>query len=84
MNDALVALITERAWTRILADRAEGVIPPDGVTFDDLHTYVDANMYLLDDGGNFDAETDGWEMDRINEHMNAAMDALDARLSAAQ
>lgn len=66
-------------------DISRGVLPEDVSGFSDIHDYVDANMYLINEGctdpkvGSF-YEWEGWSVDRICAHFNIIIEALDAWL----
>lgn len=49
------AQVVARAKTRILEDIGGDIIPRNVRSFSELHLYVDANSYLLDDQGDQDA-----------------------------
>jgi hypothetical protein len=55
MANKTVSQVTNRATKRILADIDGDVLPYNVDNFAELHNYVDANVYLLDDHGNKDA-----------------------------
>lgn len=53
-DPGIAAFIALRAKDRIRADVAAGAVPPVG-RFEELHGHVDANMYLLNPRGDYDA-----------------------------
>lgn len=70
-----------RAQARIRADIEQGIVPPTVRGFEQLHDFVDANEYLLDDAGDFDAELEGLSVEEITrEVMGPVIDALSAWL----
>lgn len=72
-----------RAQARIRADIEAGIVPPTVRDFSQLHDFVDANMYMLDDAGDFDAELEGLSVDEITrEVMGPVVDALDVWLQS--
>lgn len=75
------AMLVRRAKTRILTDCAVHVVP-EVEGFAALHEHVDANMYLLDEAGDFDACFDGWDMGEVMEELNKAADVIDEWLRA--
>ena len=67
-----------RAQARIRADIEAGIVPPNVRDFSQLHDFVDANEYMLDDAGDFDAELEGLTVEEITrEVMGPVVDALD-------
>lgn len=72
-----------RAQARIRADIEAGIVPPNVRDFSQLHDFVDANVYMLDDAGDFDAELEGLTVDEITrEVMGPVVDALDVWLQS--
>jgi hypothetical protein len=63
-------------------DIRRGILPKKITGFSEAHNYVDANMYLINEGcvdpkiGSF-YEWDGWSVDRICEKFNLIIEALD-------
>jgi hypothetical protein len=53
MND-VIARTVDNAKTLILDDISAGMIPSTVASFSELHDYVDANEYLIDDSLTFD------------------------------
>jgi hypothetical protein len=64
-----------RAQAEILADIADGTVPPSVQTFSELHDHVDANGY----GGLFELEIDPSDDEHAN-WVNDLQNALDAWL----
>ena len=63
-------------------DIRRGILPEKIAGFSEVHDYVDANMYLINEGcpdpkiGSF-YEWDGWSVDQVCEHLNLIIEALD-------
>ncbi len=63
-------------------DIRRGILPEKISCFSEAHDYSDANMYLINEGwpypktGSF-YEWDGWSVDKICEHFNFIIEALD-------
>ncbi len=74
MSDA--ATLAANIKAEILADIASGRIPATVSSFSELHDYVDANMY----GVNDDLAVDGEEFAAFCEVLNDAQNIVDAWL----
>lgn len=63
-------------------DIRRGILPEKIGGFSEAHDYTDANMYLINEGwpdpkaGSF-YEWEGWSVDKICEHFNLIIEALD-------
>lgn len=83
--ESVVSYRVEIGQLLIEEDIARGVLPADLSCFSDAHDYMDANMYLLDEGhpvpvlGSF-YEWDSMDTGQIIEHFGAVSDALNAWL----
>lgn len=80
--DEFSARIETRAKRRILADYARGRIKTADRSFADLHAHVDANTYLLDDKGHYDARVSAMSVKGAGAFLGDIIHRLDAWLRA--
>lgn len=53
-RERMLSVVVERAKRRIIRDVQIGHVPREARDFSELHDYRDANMYVLNQAGNFD------------------------------
>lgn len=75
-REQLIEAHIVKAKQQIREDVACGLLPPDVGSFAELHDYVDANLYGLDDP----ADEAYWDKagEFLSESVNAIQDAVDA------
>tara|TARA_Y100000361_G_scaffold126778_1_gene120920 strand:+ start:373 stop:681 length:309 start_codon:yes stop_codon:yes gene_type:complete len=68
--------ITEKVKKLILKDMDNDIVPKTITSFDDLQSYVDANMYFIESG--FKLNTKGW-VGSLNQHIDEIHKWLESR-----
>jgi len=68
--------ITEKVKELILKDMDNDIVPKTITSFDDLQSYVDANMYFIESG--FKLNTKGW-VESLNQHIDEIHKWLESR-----
>ncbi len=80
--DEFSARLEARARRRILADYASGRIKTADRSFSALHAHVDANNYLLDDSGHYDARVSSMSVKGAGAFLGDVIFRLDGWLRA--